>query len=190
MLIDWLNSNLIIAQGLNSNGLGSHWLTLVPYTSPIYPNITCVDGNGNAMGVYKVTNVGANQANGMMGYVCDYTQHNVHSQTIDAQADYCFTPNMNGCTFAVSQPNNGQITVAHANSGGNSQNQLQQISNTMGGLQNLRVLEPSEYRRVKPFSRLNATTIGVRSGGDWSFYFQSWESTGGGGHTCYGVIKM
>jgi hypothetical protein len=190
LLLTWLQNNLLISRNVNNNGLGAQWLTVTPFVHQLYGNTTGTDADGNAIDVYELTANNAGQNNGMRSFICNYAQHNVHQQDIDAHGDYCFTPNMNGCTFAIGQPNGGTITVAHANTGGNSAAQRQQISGVFGGLGNLKVLEPAAYRRVKPGSRINATTFGIRSGMTWTFYFQSWESVGNGTYLTYGVMPV
>lgn len=191
LLIDWMQTNLLIARVLNNNGLGAQWLTIVPFVHPIYGACTAQDTTGAAMDVYEVVSAGAHAANGLRSYICNYTPGAVENEVIDAHADYCFTTAMNGCSFAMSPAVGGQVTVAHANDPGGPTSQRTQLSTAVGPLTaNHTVLEPAAYRRLRPQAGLTATTVAVRMGGTWSLYFQSFESMGGGTYLCYGAMKV
>lgn len=191
LLLTWLQSNLLISLNPNNNGGGALWMTIVPFVHPIHGATTGVDTNGNALDVYEIVTAGANAGNGLRCFVCNYVPGQVHSEVLTAHADYCFTAAMNGCTFGISPMANGQVTVAHANTGGNAVAQRVQLNGVLpGGLAAAKVLEPAAYRRVKPNSTLTATTFGIRTGMKWKFYFQSFESLGNGAYRTYGVMPV
>lgn len=191
LLLTWLQTNLLISINPNNHGLGAQWLTIVPFVHPIFGATTAHDTQGNVMDVYEIRSAGANAGNGLRSFICNYAQGAVHQETLSVLGDFCFTAAMNGCTFGIGPTVGGQVTVAHANTGGQSGPQRVQLSGVFGGLGGgLKVLEPSAYRRVKPNSRLTATTFGVRTGMNWKFYFQSYESTGNGTYCSYGVMPV
>jgi|GEM_PF-2933200 len=190
LLRTWLQSNLLISVNPNNHGLGARWMTIVPFVHPIFGAATAQDTQGHAMDVYEVTTAGANAGNGLRAFICNYVPGTVQQETIGALGDYCFTAAMNGCTFGIGPAVGGQRTVAHANHGGNSVQQRVQLTGVLGPLTGLKVLEPSAYRRVKPNSRLTATTFGIRTGMNWNFYFQSYESIGNAVYCSYGVMPV
>ena len=186
LLLDWLDNNILTAAALNNGGNNDpHWVTIIP--KPLATGLSFTD---EAIDVYELTTKKANEDNGMKSYICNYSQGDVHQQNIDAHADYCFTANMNGCTFAIGPSVDDQITVAHANAGGKPDDQRTQISNVFGGLGGLKLLEPAMYRKLAPNNNLQATTFGIRTGENWDFYFQSYEPRGQGTYKLYTVAKI
>jgi hypothetical protein len=188
LLLDWLDSNILISQNPNNGGLGAQWMTIVPYIHPYAGPATGTDKYGHACGVYEITTLGANAGNGLRSFICNYAPGVVHQETLTVHGDYCFTAAMNGCTFGVGPNVGGQVTVAHANSGGATGLQRAQVAGVVGPLAGAKVLEPAAYRHLAP--GLTATTFGVRTGANWNFYFQSYKSVGAPAYQTFGVMPI
>lgn len=49
-------------------------------------------------------------------YFCGYSHDQTHMIALGSDADFCFTPKMDGCSFAASAPSpDGTVMVGHAN---------------------------------------------------------------------------
>jgi hypothetical protein len=177
------------------NPPGTSNVTIIP--APGGP--VAVNATGVPMDVYTVTNspavigpAGLQPASTLAAYICNYTPGGVHPVLLGSLGDYCFTTNLNGCTFGIGpvQPHNTR-RVSHANSGGNTLLQRGQTMGVHGGnLAGVTLLEPALYRRIGQALNMQATVFGIRTGVNWRFYFQSFSSHGHGNLRVYGVFPI
>lgn len=190
-LLTWLNGNLLQGGYLVNvpNPPGTAWVTITP--SPNNPH--AVNAHGVPMDVYRVRSDGHGAHDAVPSYVCNYTAGGVHSVDLGNAGDFCFTTNLNGCTFGVGPVVAGVRRVTHANTGGNSVAQRAQVWGSQGVPLNsplVTLLEPSQYRRLAPGANLNATVFGIRTGVLWRFYFQLYTAVGGGNFQVHGVFPI
>lgn len=198
LLLGWLDHNLLCAGTVQNvaaaNGLA--WTTIQqrPPMFPGAPQPVAVNRAGAPMDVYDIrTNVGGHAGNSVMAYICNYQANDVNSVTVHNGGDYCFTINLNGCTYGIGpvQPNRSRL-VTHSNRGGNAMLQRAdvQAENGVGvNLVGVTLLEPSEYRRLGG-GNLNATVFGIRTGANWNFYFQSYTSVAANQFQVHGVFPI
>jgi hypothetical protein len=200
LLLNWLNTNLLMAAnaGLIANVLnppGTALMTIAAALAhPAHGALQASDTGGIPMGVYDITNAGVNAGNGLPSYICNYNAGGVNSVMLGSLGDYCFTVNLNGCTFGIGTAGaGGARRVAHANRGGNTILQRGQIQGAFAAganLAGLTLLEPAQYRRLSPVLSMQATVFGIREGTNWRFYFQCYSNSGGGQYRVYGVFPI
>ncbi|HJZ58312.1 MAG TPA: hypothetical protein VKE74_25440 [Gemmataceae bacterium] len=206
-LLNWLQTNLLVADGILNvaNPPGTSDVTFINPVVP-YPGATvenAVDASGSPIGVYKITNNPAllpgnafNPATSLASYICNYTANGRNGVNLGSLGDYCFTTNLNGCTFAVGPANAHHVRrVSHVNNGGNTVLQRGQVQTEHGtgpNLAGLTLLEPAMYRRLNPALSMQATVFGIRTGVQWRFYFQSFSAHIGATYRyrMYGVIPI
>ncbi len=192
LLLPWLNDNLLQGGYLANvpNPPGTAWVSITP--SPNGPH--AVNSHGRPMDVYRVRTDGHGAHDAVPAYVCNYTAGGVHSVDLAHAGDFCFTTNLNGCTFGVGPvAGAGRRRVTHANTGGNTVLQRAQVWGSQGVAPNsphVALLEPAEYRRLGGGGNLNATVFGVRTGVLWRFYFQLYTAVGGGNFQVHGVFPI
>jgi hypothetical protein len=182
-LLVWLESNLLMAGTLqnvnNPNGL--IWASIVPRGADAVgrPSLA-VNSNGLPVDVYALRSDGTGVNDGLRSYICNYQERNVNSVDVGNLGDYCFTTNLNGCTYGIGpRQMNGNRRVTHSNRGGATGPQradIQAENNVGKNLAGVTMLEPPEYRRIGGGGSLQATVIGIRSGTIWSYYFQSYTA--------------
>jgi hypothetical protein len=171
--LTWMESNLLSSSFLQNTIAPNarHWIKIEALAAG------AVDDLGQNVDTFKLVNGGAGAVDSLPAFVCNYAGMAVHSSDLSTAGDFCFTPNMNGCTFAIGTPQpNGTVQVSHANSQ-SSVTQRAQISGAHGGLGGLKLMEPAHYRSMGPGNH-QATTFGIRSGMRWRFYFQSYTYLG------------
>ena len=178
-LLAWLEDNLLMAGMLqnqaNPNGL--IWASIVP--RPPLGNLAslAVKASGKPVDVWNLRSDGGGAHNGLRAYICNYQPQAVNSVDIGFLGDYCFTTNLNGCTYGIGpRQADGTRRVSHANRGGNTilqRTDIQNQNNVGATLPGVTMLEPAEYRRLG--GELHATVFGIRSGYNWSFYYQSYS---------------
>lgn len=144
--------------------------------------------------VYALKHCGQNDQ-GFSSYICDYQENEINYQVLDKEADFCFTITMNGCTFGIGSPtSDGSILVTHCNTrtntengllDGDQQNRQRTLALAFHG-SNTGLFEPSSYRKNKE----NATTFGIRSKGEWQFYYQSYSYSGNQKYQIHGVYPI
>jgi hypothetical protein len=111
---------------------------------------------------------------------------------LGVNADYFFTPTLNGCTFVwqgVTATNAGPTpSVGHSNFVNALTQQIDQgamnndITNKFGALPPNQLVK-TDYKRVPVAEEdYRSTVIGIRTGNTWRFYYQNYkvESPGGG----------
>lgn len=96
-------------------------------------------------------------------------------------ADFFFTPTLNGCTFAHSG-NGPNPEVAHANFVDSittitDQNAIDtDLSAKFGGVAPANTLIKSTYKLpATGLEDYRATVVGIRTGNDWDFYYQNYK---------------
>lgn len=113
---------------------------------------------------------------------------------LGANADYFFTPTLNGCTF-VHHGNGQSPSVGHSNFVNSGTQQIDQNAidtdiTQKFGFMPAHALVKTDYKRV-PIAQedYRATVIGIRSATGWDFYYQNYktESKGGGKLTNTGL---
>jgi hypothetical protein len=143
------------------------------------------DSKGKIIAGYFIRD-GRKNLGAFSGYWCSYKKDELHYVTLGADADYLFTPTMDGCSFGIGHAsNNGSVIVSHVNSAKldtknskdamvlDQRGQLENFLKGRGGVAKL--FEPGDYRsrRTGFFSwetGLCSTTFGVRSSSGWKFY--------------------
>ena len=132
---------------------------------------------------------------GFPSYILDYEKGQVSYQVLDREANYCFTITMNGCTFGIGSPTpDGSVLVTHSNAHGNLEGGGEGVSQAMRQRAlarafhrpNVSLFEPDSYRK----GNRNVTTFGIRTKGAWQFYYQAYESAGGGSFRVYEAKKV
>lgn len=174
-LLTWLEHNLLSSSFMGNTIAPNarHWIKIEPLQA------VAVNDQGQPVDTFKLMQGGAGPVDSLPAFVCNYVGNQVHSALLSTAGDFCFTPNMNGCSFAVGAPQaNGTVQVSHANSQ-SSTTQRTQLSGAHGGLGGLTLLEPAHYRNMGPGNH-QATTFGIRYGMQWRFYFQSYTAYGYG----------
>jgi hypothetical protein len=206
--LTFLNTALILApigNALRHNR--SEHLGLGP--SP-YMGSTAVDTAGNALALWQVVKAQPGEAY-FRSYIADYEQGATTYTTLGSNehAEFCFTANMNGCTFGHgNHAPDGTLVVSHgnaANTGAHPNFDSSVMTNVLAqstALQTAiqytrakqghgvggRVFEPEHYR----IGARQSVTFGYRprGAGAWTFYFIGYTRGGGGAYTSYGVQPM
>jgi hypothetical protein len=166
----------IIATGLLQNSRENS----VPEFLGLSKSTFRVSKNGLLAGYvyYLQASTETSTANALKSYICDYETNNTKYALLSARAKFCFTITMNGCTFGIGTPNSsGDVIVSHCNRAtdpNQAETQREITRNTHRNGQ-VTLLEPSLYR---PAPRMTCTTFGIRIGGAWRFYFQSYQPNG------------
>jgi hypothetical protein len=180
-LLPWLDNNLLLGGFLTNvpNPPGLAWVTIAPPAAPLH----AVNHAGNPVDVFVLRCNGAGAHNAVRAYICNYTVNGVHSVDLASLADYCFTINLNGCTFGIGPRSPGGVRkVSHANTGGNTNAQRTQTwgeHHVAANSTAISMLEPAEYRRLGGGANLNATVFGIRTGITWQFRYQLWTLSAG-----------
>ena len=196
-LLDWLDGNLLMSGPVQNvlNPPGTAWATILP-RQPMFPGgpaPVAVNRFGVPMDVFDLRSNGAGAHNGVPAYICNYTANQYHSVDIGNAADFCFTTNLNGCTFGIGPVVNNTRRVTHSNHGGNTLLQRADIQAANGvgpNLAGVTLLEPAQYRRLGGGGALQATVFGIRSGMNWRFYFESYTAINGTSFQVHGVFPI
>jgi hypothetical protein len=200
-----LAQNAVILSGKVPRKVGKYGMpemvALVPaqrYDDTFYKGAT---SKGKTIPVYDIVNANNPQA-GFKAYICEYQRSEVSYTVLGKGADFCFTVTMNGCTFGIGVPNQeGDILVSHCN-----QAEVENITDSLGTTPEGNMyekqlalvkklhgdkgayLEPARYR---PNGKENITTFGVRRGGAWEFWYQSYTyDSGPGTFTLIGLFPF
>ena len=126
---------------------------------------------------------------------CPYAQNETLTCNIDRDAALFFTATMDGCTLGVNDQGGGAAQVAHANSGRfgadreatygldgarqfQASEQANRIGHAIGG--GAALIQPADYMDDYGTGReRKSTTFGIRTGGTWNFYTQTYVINGG-----------
>lgn len=197
-LLAWLDDNLLLAGTVQNvpNPPGLAWAAIVPRpaVAPGMPLPVAVNASGRPMDVFNLRSDGLGAANAVRAYICNYTAMNFESVLLGNAGDYCFTINLNGCTYGIGPAQlGGTRLVTHSNRGGNTLLQRADIQAENGvgaNLAGVTLLEPAQYRRLGGGGNLQATVFGVRTGNNWRFYFQSCTAIGGNNFQVHGVFPI
>lgn len=206
--LTFLNTALILAPiGNATRHNRSEHLGLAP--AP-YMGATAVDTAGNALALWQVVKAQDGEAY-FRSYIADYQQGATTYTTLGANehAEFCFTANMNGCTFGLGiQAGDGTLIVSHGNAANTGaitnfdssgmtniqrqstalQTAIQYTRAKQGHGAGGRVFEPEHYR----VGARQSVTFGYRprGSGAWQFHFIGYTRGGGGAYTSYGVQPM
>jgi len=172
--------------------------------------VTAVDSGGAPIAIWQVVKAQPGEAY-FRSYIADYEQGKTTYTTLGANrhAEFCFTANMNGCTFGLGmQAPDGTLIVSHGNAANTGttrnfdsslmSNPATQIPALQTAIQYTRakeghgiggqVFEPSHYR----IGQRQSVTFGYRpraGTGQWQFYYISYTRASGV-YTSYGVNPM
>jgi len=130
---------------------------------------------------------------GVAGYWLAYQQNQSHQVTIGTDAEYVFTPTVDGCTIGVGPSNGfGGHILSHINRGGWKANDQQVIEAKRISGENAVILDAGSYQKweawdLVPDNKIKTTVWGERTGNDWRFFYQSYRVTGGFQYTWLGV---
>jgi hypothetical protein len=126
---------------------------------------------------------GAKNSTYLEAYFCPYGNNAICSITVDSQADFMFTTNMDGCAFGVgSESGDKTQRVGHVNLRDSAPHahELQLEALKADGL-NKKTVDPERYMHsskvVAEYGEVKATTIGIRdtAAGKWSFVYQQYR---------------
>lgn len=158
---------------------------------------------GTVIPLYKIVRSNPGEAY-FRSYIADYQQGATTFTTLGSNphSQFCFTANMNGCTFGIGQPQpDGKLVVSHGNAANatgitNIPTYLKPETKTAlqvatqytrakeGHVGGGRVFEPSHYR----IGARQSVTFGYRPvGAPWQFHYISYIRGNGGAYTSYGV---
>jgi hypothetical protein len=186
-LLALFRSNIIFVSGTlkQSNNGGIDYVTITK-RDDLVGNIAAWDGPG--CGVMALAQAQSTDAGAFATWICDYEANDIKYATLSNARPFCFTAEMNGCTFGIGSPSpGGVITVSHANAvgpgGGNLTNQVaEQRSMTSAVMPDwVRLFQPFDYNfsgqiftkvPVGMGANLNTTTFGVLNGNNWTFWYQ------------------
>jgi hypothetical protein len=146
-----------------------------------------VDGAG----IRKITS----RTHAIRAYFLPWGGMRTYTGKLGINAEFFFTPTLNGCTFAH-RGNGPSPSVAHSN----FSNPLTQMAdqNAMdgdlqtkfGGAMPPHMLVKTDYKRIPVgLEDYRSTVVGIRNGNTWNFYYQNYkaESLGGGKVTKTGL---
>jgi hypothetical protein len=116
-------------------------------------------------------------------YFCFFEDGELHMLVVDSSASLMFTPTMNGCSFGVgSATESGARIVGHANvlrtsstPQGIQQQETEQAKALNAAFSNPSIIGSSQYITGEGVC---GTTLGIRTGKNWSFCTQSWKRSG------------
>jgi hypothetical protein len=206
--LTFLNTALILAPiGNATRHNRSEHMGLAP--AP-YMGATAVDATGHALALWQVVKAQPGETY-FRSYIADYEQGRTTYTTLGSNehAEFCFTANMNGCTFGHGmQAPDGTLVVSHGNAAntgaiqnfdsGSMTNIQRQSTALQTAIQYTRakqghgvggqVFEPEHYR----IGQRQSVTFGYRprGSGAWQFHFVAYIRGAGGAYTSYGVQPM
>ena len=132
-ILEWLENNLLKAAHPSSE-TGRAWVKFVDPPVGGHPQVG-VRATGEAIDVYQLSTRGAGPQDSIPAYICNYQPNDALSVEVSNAGAFCFTANMNGCSFGIGAPgSDGTVRVTHANTGGNPGGQRDQIRGAHKGL--------------------------------------------------------
>jgi hypothetical protein len=196
---NWLASHLIVYSvtqaGSDTRNPFRQALGSVNTTLPIHQfdlrKIGDIINNGGAAKAYELRELNeqvGNTARNVTGsthpinaYFLPWGDGSTFSGQLGINAEYFFTPTLNGCTFAH-EGNGPNVSVAHANFvGGNQLTDQNAINNDLAqkfGHAPATTLIKTNYKPAvyaQGAMDYRAMVIGVRTGNNWSFYYQNYH---------------
>jgi hypothetical protein len=147
-------------------------------------------GRSRTCDVYRLTQTAAtNSGNPLCAktWICPYQVNAIKYQTLNNSRIFCFTTNMNGCTFGIggSQGTDGTLTVSHANKAETGEivswsAQIEEQRTMHAGAAHF---DPYHYsaggfERQGVAVKYYTTTFGVYENNSWSFYYQTSYGSG------------
>jgi hypothetical protein len=175
-ILNLFNNNIVMVQYDPSQNFGRVYPMRVDAGWGFVP-YTARKSDGTLIDVMSIKNVpsAATVAN-FTAIWCPYQSNDCKMAWLDNSADYMFTAKMDGCTFALGSaaPSGGRM-VAHANLGGQGQDQLSLIKQQIAFRRDagMKYLGPGSYRFADSTGGTEATTFGIRlATGEWKFYSQ------------------
>jgi hypothetical protein len=152
------------------------------------------ESDNKSNGTVKLRNV-TGRTHAIRAYFLPWGGGRTYSGKLGTNADYFFTPTLNGCSFAY-RGHGPNPSVAHSN----FSNPLTQMAdqnamnadllNKCGGAMPAHMLIKADYKRPPVGDEdYRSTVIGIRDGNSWHFYYQNYkaESLGGGKVTKTGI---
>ena len=143
---------------------------------------------GQALPVYRVTQVPAASGESFNAYICSYGQHMTFGVTLGKAANLMVTAQMDGCSLGVgSAASDGSRLVYHSNAGGDAAKQAAALAAALPGGQ--KKWEKTDYQTDKligywGFNQyLKSTAIGVLKKDTWTFWAQVYEWVKAGTHS-------
>lgn len=131
---------------------------------------------------YLQRETGASGPNTFMAYWIPYEDNSVHAVNLGNQATLAFTARMDACAFGYTNFANGIAVACHANAQNqqgtfDDQGARHMIGPTKHKLTR-QMYKTTKYTPQLANAEVAATTIGIRSGNKWHFYFQKYEMYG------------
>lgn len=211
----WLRTHLIVYNVLRGTagdpfgqGLGAVGTTLPIQQFDLRKVGAIVTETGGAAKEYELcalTETKGNKArkigrftNAINAYFLPWGSMRTYSGRLGTNADFFFTPTLNGCTFVYSD-NGPSPSVAHANFVNPVTTLADQaamdadLNLKFGGAAPANRLVKTTYKRVPTANEdYRATVVGIRSPAGWRFYYQNYkvESTGTGRLTSTGLDML
>lgn len=173
--LGFMRENVVLIAGeMRQPGGGEHLLRIAIDEQP---RLKVLNTNGKVWVLYSIRF--AFNTNGMVIYYCDYKENAGTMATLGTKAEWMFTAEMNGCTFAVgNQVGGGRVAVGHMNfetagTGWGEQTQDRQRQaqrnyayNRMGC--DTQLIQPEDYKGTD--NSQNATTFGELDVDTWRFW--------------------
>lgn len=143
-----------------------------------------VRGHGQSIKctVKKIEAASPGDEGAFLTWICDYQQDGIKYRTLDNSRPFCFTANINGCTFGIGakQPG-GVLTVSHANArteGNGNISQQTRFQSSMGN-NDANNFDARHYNTGQRNGMgYNTTIVGICDNGAWTFYYQSYLKRG------------
>ena len=197
----WLGNNLILynvgrgmanpfnqplVQGGGGAGTGTE-LPVQNFDLRQIPQVTHRKGHAvNAYELYAMTDGGRAHATGrfthnIRAYFLPWGSGRSYEGTLGNNADFFFTPTLNGCSFAAST--GGNPRVVHSNHANIATQSIDQglidadLNNIFGVHGPDRSLKKATYKQAPVGTEdYRATIIGIRGATGWKFYYQRYKT--------------
>ena len=138
--------------------------------------------------VDRGTRTVSSRTHAIRAYFLPWGGMRTYTGKLGINADFFFTPTLNGCTFAY-RGNGPAPSVAHSN----FSNALTQLAdqNAMdgdlltkfGGAMPPHMLLKTDYKRAPVgLEDYRSTVVGIRNGNSWNFYYQNYKAESLGGN--------
>ncbi len=147
--------------------------------------------------IYRVRPAVATDAESFAAYICPYRTDASLSKQLGNAASLMFTAEMSGCSFGIGIQSKAGVLVMHSNEArlatqDSTDPQVQgQLQALQTGNASARMLQPGMYRHVDDDGMdTRSTTLGIRVGGKWEFWYQNFNFGVGNGDKIIRVSKI
>jgi hypothetical protein len=183
-MLNIFRSNIVYMRGVPASDVGGN-VDYLKFGTKVGAVGVVRSGSGEInVPVKFVESATVGDADAFPTWICDYAADTVKYKTLSNARPFCFTANMNGCTFGIGAAvAGGVVTVSHANAttagGGNLATQTAQQKLQSAVVPGAKLFEPKDYD-FSGLQQLNTTLVGILNGNDWTFYYQQFVGQPGG----------